>query len=424
MDGAVCRNLHTKAQEETKALRALEPGGVGDDEGTALALILSLAGRIRALQAAVVELSGGAKGIWEQRTSWLHQELLALTTERLRPRTPGGEVSWEAIVRLVYACADNVRAAEAGKSAAEAAAQKEKTALAEAYARVTAAEERAAGAAAAAGEAAESSASREVLELRTKAVVQQQELQRRAADVRELQQRLQAVTHERDQLSQQILLNGGGAGGTGGAGGGGALSSSAATASSSDGGGLNNNHNNAAVEQARLQQARVAEEGKKLLEANHVLSVNLRQHAEVVEKLIGLNAELMDKANEERAGRDPEVIAGRAGYDKASQGGETRTGAVAGPGAVAAGGTQPETGPGPGPVGVSINGGGVDNITTSSTAAGEHEEQNSNVLLHKKPAGGGGWGKNTVSKAWEFLAGDAPPVTPLVNTILNDVPPV
>ena len=50
-------------------------------------------------------------------------------------------------------------------------------------------------------------------------------------------------------------------------------------------------------------------ERDKLLEANHVLSVNLRQHGEVVEKLIGLNIELMDKANEERARRHPEVLA-------------------------------------------------------------------------------------------------------------------
>jgi hypothetical protein len=79
-----------------------------------------------------------AKGIWEQRTSWLHQELLALTTERLRPQAPGEEVSWDRIVRLVYTCADSVRAAEAGKDAAEANLVREGVKVAEAEVRVAA----------------------------------------------------------------------------------------------------------------------------------------------------------------------------------------------------------------------------------------------------------------------------------------------
>lgn len=412
MDAAVVRQLHNQAQEETKALRALEPGGSGDAEGAALALILSLASRIRALQTAVVELSGSAKGIWEQRTSWLHQELLALTTERLRPRTQGEEVSWDGIVRLVYACADNVRAAEASKTAAEAATERERNALGEANARATAAEERAAGAAAAAGEAAESSASREVLELRTKAVVQQQELQRRAADVRELQQRLQAVTHERDQLSQQVLLYGGGGGGGG--------------ASSNGGAGVGVQQ----LEASKREQARVAEEAQKLLEANHVLSVNLRQHADVVEKLIGLNAELMDKANEERAGRDPEVIAEREKYKLAHEAAGLAAAGAAGaglpPGAGAGTGAG---GRGGASAGTSMNGGGGDRggshvnggggAVGVSIHAGVEGERGDVFDEGDKP----GWGKK-VGKAWAFLAGDAPPVTPHVNTILADVPPV
>ena len=60
-------------------------------------------------------------------------------------------------------------------------------------------------------------------------------------------------------------------------------------------------------------------ERDKLLEANHVLSVNLRQHGEVVEKLIGLNSELMDRANEERAARDPEVLATQKELEEARE---------------------------------------------------------------------------------------------------------
>jgi hypothetical protein len=93
------------------------------------------------------------------------------------------------------------------------------------------------------------------------------------------------VTKERDEMAAH-LSRGPGAVGTSGGGG----DANTAVSASSD-----------------LADAKA--ERDKLLEANHVLSVNLRQHGEVVEKLIGLNSELMDKANEERARRDPEVLA-------------------------------------------------------------------------------------------------------------------
>jgi hypothetical protein len=148
----------------------------------------------------------------------------------------------------------------------------------------------------AASEAA-SVATRELLELRTKAVVQQQETQRKTQDLRDLTQRLQAVTKERDEMAAH-LSRGPGAVGTSGDGG----DANTAVSASSD-----------------LADAKA--ERDKLLEANHVLSVNLRQHGEVVEKLIGLNSELMDKANEERARRDPEVLA----KQKELAGGEENT---------------------------------------------------------------------------------------------------
>ena len=372
------RSLHNQAAEDAKALRGLEPGG---DEPKALRLILSLAGRIRALQVAVGDLAGGAKGIWEQRTSWLHQELTALTTERLRDSG--------SVVMMLYACADNTRAAEAEKAAAESEAEKRASELAAANARAAAAEERAVGAAAAAGEAAESSASREVLELRTKAVVQQQELQRRAADVRELQQRLQAVTRERDEL-------------IGGGGGGNATGSSDSGSSPSGA--------------ERVEHARAVAECQKLLEANHVLSVNLRQHAEVVEKLIGLNAELMDKANEARAERDPEVIEGRAKYQRKVNGGgdegkeaTAQTAGGCGAGGVVPAGASPPNGPLASSVGIDVrNGGGEYGVDSEGREDG---------------AEGKGLGKR-LGKAWAFLAGDAPPVVPHIRSALADVPPV
>ena len=57
MEAATVRAIHNAAQEETRALRAIEPGGDEANDAAALALVLSLAGRVRALQAATVALA-------------------------------------------------------------------------------------------------------------------------------------------------------------------------------------------------------------------------------------------------------------------------------------------------------------------------------------------------------------------------------
>lgn len=275
-----CRQLHNSAQEDAKALRALELGPASESEATSL--VLSLASRIRQLQTAAASLPDAQRSMWDQRTGWAHQELTQLTSERVRDHATGS-IDPDAVVRIIYACADALAVVEAGKAAAEAAMATETGARTVAEARAAELEESARGSEAA-SEAA-SVATRELLELRTKAVVQQQETQRKTQDLRDLTQRLQAVTKERDEMAAH-LSRGPGAVGTSGGGG----DANTAVSASSD-----------------LADAKA--ERDKLLEANHVLSVNLRQHGEVVEKLIGLNSELMDKANEERARRDPDVLA-------------------------------------------------------------------------------------------------------------------
>ena len=275
-----CRQLHNSAQEDAKALRALELGPASESEATSL--VLSLASRIRQLQTAAASLLDAQRSMWDQRTGWAHQELTQLTSERVRDHATGS-IDPDAVVRIIYACADALAVVEAGKAAAEAAMATETSARTVAEARAAELEESARGSEAA-SEAA-SVATRELLELRTKAVVQQQETQRKTQDLRDLTQRLQAVTKERDEMAAH-LSRGPGAVGTSGGGG----DANTVVSASSD-----------------LADANA--ERDKLLEANHVLSVNLRQHGEVVEKLIGLNIELMDKANEERARRDPEVLA-------------------------------------------------------------------------------------------------------------------
>ena len=275
-----CRQLHNSAQEDAKALRALELGPASESEATSL--VLSLASRIRQLQTAAASLLDAQRSMWDQRTGWAHQELTQLTSERVRDHATGS-IDPDAVVRIIYACADALAVVEAGKAAAEAAMATETSARTVAEARAAELEESARGSEAA-SEAA-SVATRELLELRTKAVVQQQETQRKTQDLRDLTQRLQAVTKERAEMAAH-LSRGPGAVGTSGGGG----DANTVVSASSD-----------------LADANA--ERDKLLEANHVLSVNLRQHGEVVEKLIGLNIELMDKANEERARRHPEVLA-------------------------------------------------------------------------------------------------------------------
>lgn len=296
-----CRQLHNSAQEDAKALRSLELGAAS--EADASRLILSLASHIRRLQTAATSLPDAQRSMWDQRTGWAHQELTQLTSERLRDPASGAPDP-DAVVRLVYACADAVGAVDAGKASAEAALARETDARVAAEARAASLEESARGSEAAAETAA--AATRELLELRTKAVVQQQETQRRAQDLRDLQQRLQAVTRERDEMAAHVSRGTGTGAGAGGGGGASRVTNGDDDASPGETFGPD-----------RL--AALTAERDKLLEANHVLSVNLRQHGEVVEKLIGLNSELMDRANEERAARDPEVLAKQKELEEARE---------------------------------------------------------------------------------------------------------
>ncbi|KAK9909186.1 hypothetical protein WJX75_008420 [Coccomyxa subellipsoidea] len=104
--------------------------------------------------------------------------------------------------------------------------------------------------------------SEEVMALRTKLVMAQQDLQRRAADVRDTNQKMQAAVAERDKL--QVMYND-----------------------------LRCNLDPATQD----QQAKAVRECGALREHARTLSMNLESHARVVENLISLNSELMDAAN-------------------------------------------------------------------------------------------------------------------------------
>ena len=111
------------------------------------------------------------------------------------------------------------------------------------------------------------------------------------------------MTRERDEMAAHVSRGTGG----GGAGGGAQLAGDGAQLAGET------------IGASGRSLAALTAERDKLLEANHVLSVNLRQHGEVVEKLIGLNGELMDRANEERAARDPEVLAKQKELEEARE---------------------------------------------------------------------------------------------------------
>jgi hypothetical protein len=142
----------------------------------------------------------------------------------------------------------------------------------------------------------------------------------------------------------------------------------------------------------------------------------------VVEKLIVLNTELMDKANEERAGRDPAhwrfKEAQAAAGAGAGAGGEAGGIHVNGNGVGRPGPGLPPPSPGPGPyaavtVGVSIPA----SSPHGGAAAGAYDDDGYIAVAdeqQQKP----GWGKK-LGKAWDFLSGDAPPVTPHINSALN-----
>ena len=142
-----CRQLHNSAQQDAKALRSLELCAASEAEASRL--ILSLASHIRRLQTAAASLPDAQRSMWDQRTGWAHQELTQLTSERLRDPASGAP-NPDAVVRLVYACADAVGAVDAGKASAEAALARETAARAAAEARAASLEESARGSEAAA----------------------------------------------------------------------------------------------------------------------------------------------------------------------------------------------------------------------------------------------------------------------------------
>ncbi|KAK9819656.1 hypothetical protein WJX72_000845 [[Myrmecia] bisecta] len=241
----------------------------------ALARILEFARLVRKLQCATAALQDAEqRAIWQQRGTWLHEELMALTAERLQAGDPAD--FWSNVVALVYLSVDSSEAVNSEKAELAEALRKEQAHAAALQERLASHQQ------ASTSQKSEAASSAEMLELRTKLVVAQQEVQRRAGDSRDMLQRLQAALAERDNWKKQHA----------------ALQEEKARQQADF------DRQAKVIAQLLARSNEATSDAQKVLAAtadlrkhNHTLSVNLENHARVVEKLISLNTELMDVAN-------------------------------------------------------------------------------------------------------------------------------
>eukprot|EP00854_Cymbomonas_tetramitiformis_P013290 gene13290-15703_t len=137
------RALMQQAQAKAAELRELDP----TSRREAFTKINELAQSVKRLRDSCEELQEAQRAMWEERSKWLHEELIALCSERLQ----GGEDPndfWNSIAELLYVGSEAVEAAakskpelEADLAAALARAEKAEAAAKAAEARVRESEE-------------------------------------------------------------------------------------------------------------------------------------------------------------------------------------------------------------------------------------------------------------------------------------------
>lgn len=270
MNAAKLREYYQQTQLLLSELQALGSDSYGIDRANS---------KHQQLARLAVQLQNGAetlpeqdlRAIWKERFAKLHEDLVSLTALRLQREGQSGEQFWDGCVRLLYAGASAYiqRETELATLQAQESTHEEKRVNLE-TALQTSTQQR-------------ESTSKENLELRTRVVVLQQEIQRRDADARDLQQQLQAVTRERDGLRserEKLLMDC-------------ERSTQALDRQAKVIGQLMERSESSVRERDEAVSTL-----KQVDEDNHVLRVNLHQHTLVVEKLIGLNTEVMDAANQ------------------------------------------------------------------------------------------------------------------------------
>eukprot|EP00271_Cylindrocystis_brebissonii_P013185 TRINITY_DN32818_c0_g1_i1.p1 TRINITY_DN32818_c0_g1~~TRINITY_DN32818_c0_g1_i1.p1 ORF type:complete len:532 (-),score=153.78 TRINITY_DN32818_c0_g1_i1:683-2278(-) len=269
MNSARLREYYSQTQLLLSELQALGSESYGNERANAKHQQLArLAVLLRHGAEALTDKE--ARAIWEERASKLHNDLVAVTAVRLQREDQSVELFWAGCVHLLYAGV----AIQLQQDAEVAALQEEMKAQQAEYAKLQAAlqslqEQREA-------------AAKENLELRMRAVVQQQDIQRREADTRDHHAEWQTAVRERDALlgERQKLV-----------------AEVSKTAQELE--------RQAKVIGQLMERSEVSlkernaavETLKQVDEEHHILQVNLHQHTLVVEKLIGLNTELMESAN-------------------------------------------------------------------------------------------------------------------------------
>jgi len=279
MEEARLRAEYEGARGAAEAARARGPGAGGCGRGAPLAELAARAGALaRGAQALA---PGERRGQWEERASWVRREVVALAAEALggggAAADPG--LFWGNVADALSACAEHGAEAAGEAVRAEEALRAERETLraevGEARARVEALTDelldaRRAVDAATSGplpalEAATMESAVEAVQLRAQLGARVAEVERLETEVRTLCGALEEEKKRRRQGAPSALAPAGGAPGP-------------ATGTVAGG-------------------AAADAEVEALQSHNRLLSMNLENHARVVEKLVELNAELMGKAN-------------------------------------------------------------------------------------------------------------------------------
>ena len=273
MEEARLRAEYEGARGAAAAARARGPGAGGCARGAPLAELAARAGALA--RGARALAPGERRGQWEERASWVRREVVALAAEALGDGGAGADpgLFWGNVADALGACAEYGAEAAGEAARAEGAALQAEVEGARAQVEVLTAELADARRAADAGtpalpparEAAPPESAVEAVQLRAQLGARMAELERLEAEVRALRGALDEENERRRQWAPSGLGPAGGA----------PDAASGGVAGGAVSGG----------------------EVKELEDHNRLLSVNLENHARVVEKLVELNSELMGKAN-------------------------------------------------------------------------------------------------------------------------------
>ena len=295
------RKAHEIAQSLCREIRAI---GEGDDAhahadsiggGVLFDKLWQLAGQLGVLRRSVGNIEDGQQRTnWTQRWRWMHEEFIALAGEHLQdpsaPPPDPNDAFWSRTAELLYAgslrtvgAAESVSRAKHELASVQAELRAMHAQVADRDERLRIANERIVvlererAESAAAAAASEHGNSKEVLEMRTRLIVLQQEMSRKAGEAAKLAEQHTALVAERD-----------------------ALRAKAEMGQATD---------QAVSEQAKAESIELRQRVARLEEHNVALSESVLKQSGVVERLIELNEELA-AAHNAKVPRDVSVAIG------------------------------------------------------------------------------------------------------------------